>query len=208
VPLNLKARSERVLRRSLIYAAAAAITLTGWLVGFRPGPGGAERLLTVHAAAPAGGDESEKESTVRLYSSQKGGFVVTKKVSKTDEEWKKSLSPTQYKVLRKKGTERAFTGALLDNKEKGVYTCAACGAELFASDTKFESGSGWPSFYAPIAEENVASERDDTLGMRRVEVLCRRCGGHLGHVFDDGPKPTGLRYCVNSASLGFEKSDK
>ena len=197
-----------MLRRGLICAAAAVITLTAWLVGFRPGPGGAERLLTVHAAATAGGDESEEESTVRLYSSKKGGFVVTKKVSKTDEEWKESLSPTQYKVLRKKGTERPFTGALLDNKDEGIYTCAACGAELFASDTKFESGSGWPSFYAPIAEENVASERDDTLGMRRVEVLCRRCGGHLGHVFDDGPKPTGLRYCVNSASLGFEKSDK
>ena len=196
-----------MLRRSLVYAAAAAITLTAWMVGFRPGPGRAERLLTAHAASPAGG-ESGQEATVRLYSSEKGGFVVVDKVEKTEEEWKKTLSPVQYKVLREKGTERAFTGALLENHEKGVYTCAACGADLFASDTKFESGTGWPSFYAPIAEENVAAEADTSLGMRRVEVLCRRCGGHLGHVFDDGPKPTGLRYCVNSASLGFEKRDK
>ena len=196
-----------MLRRSLVYAAAAAITLTGWLVGFRPGPGDAERLLTAHAASPAG-DESDQETTVRLYSSEKGGFVVAEKIEKTEEEWKKTLSPLQYKVLREKGTERAFTGALLENHEKGVYTCAACGADLFASETKFESGSGWPSFYAPIAEENVATEADNTLGMRRIEILCRRCGGHLGHVFDDGPKPTGLRYCVNSASLGFEKTDE
>jgi len=190
-----------------MYAAAAAITLTAWMVGFRPGPGRAERLLTAHAASPGSG-EADKETTVRLYSSEKGGFVVAEKVKKSEEEWKKTLSPMQYKVLREKGTERAFTGALLNNHEKGVYTCAACGADLFASETKFESGSGWPSFYAPIAEENVASESDDSLGMRRVEVLCRRCGGHLGHVFDDGPKPTGLRYCVNSASLDFEKSEK
>jgi peptide-methionine (R)-S-oxide reductase len=192
-----------VLRRGLVYAAAAAITLTAWLVGFRPGPGDAERLLEVHAASP--GDDESAGGTVRLYSSEKGGFVMAEKVNKTEEEWKKTLSPMQYRILREKGTERPFTGALLDNKEKGVYTCAACGADLFDSDTKFESGSGWPSFYAPIAEENVATERDDSLGMRRIEILCRRCGGHLGHVFDDGPKPTGLRYCVNSASLDFEK---
>jgi peptide-methionine (R)-S-oxide reductase len=183
------------------------ITLTAWVVGFRPGPGSAERLLTVHAASPAGG-ESEEGSTVRLYSSEKGGFVVAEKVSKTEQEWKQTLSPGQYKVLREKGTERAFTGALLENKEKGVYTCAACGSDLFSSDAKFESGTGWPSFFAPIAEENVTTERDNALGMRRIEILCRRCGGHLGHVFDDGPKPTGLRYCVNSASLGFEKGEK
>jgi len=196
-----------VLRTSLIYAAAAAITLTAWLVGFRPGPGRAERLLTAHAASPAGGD-SDQGSMVSLYSSAKGGLVLTEKVAKTDEEWKAELTPTQYRVLREKGTERPFTGELLDNKEKGVYVCAACGTELFSSDAKFESGSGWPSFYAPIAEENVATERDDSLGMRRVEVLCKRCGGHLGHVFDDGPRPTGLRYCVNSVSLDFEKSKK
>jgi peptide-methionine (R)-S-oxide reductase len=196
-----------VVRRSLVYAAAAAITLAAWLIGFRPGAGSAERLLAVHAAPPAGG-ESEQEATVRLYSSEKGGFVVTEKVSKSKEEWKKELTPLQYKVLREKGTERPFTGALLNNHEKGVYVCAACGAELFSSDTKFESGSGWPSFYAPVADENVATEVDNSLGMRRIEVLCPRCGGHLGHVFDDGPKPTGLRYCINSASLDFKEGEE
>jgi peptide-methionine (R)-S-oxide reductase len=202
------------MKKSLIYASAAAITTLAWFGAFRPGPGGAERLLTAQAAGAAlpgeeaSGDESASKGTVRLFSAAKGGFVVSDKVVKSEEEWKKELSPMQYKVLREKGTERAFTGALLNNHDKGVYTCAACGADLFDSDTKFESRSGWPSFYAPIAEENVATETDDTLGMRRVEILCRRCGGHLGHVFDDGPRPTGLRYCVNSASLGFEKSKK
>ena len=190
------------MRRGIGFAAAAAITLTAWLVGFRPGPGMAEHLLTVHAAP---GEEEGPGVEIRLYSVEKGDYVVSEKVNKTEEEWKQTLSPEQYRILRQKGTERPYTGELLDNKEKGTYTCAACGADLFSSDTKFESGSGWPSFYAPIAEENVATERDDSLGMRRIEILCRRCGGHLGHVFDDGPKPTGLRYCVNSASLGFEK---
>jgi peptide-methionine (R)-S-oxide reductase len=202
------------MKKSLIYASAAAITTLAWFGAFRPGPGGAERLLTppaAEAASPgeeASGDEAAAKETVRLFSAKKGGFVVSDKVVKTEEEWKKELSPLQYEVLREKGTERAFTGSLLNHKEEGVYTCAACGADLFDSDAKFDSGSGWPSFYAPIAKENVATEADDSLGMRRVEILCRRCGGHLGHVFDDGPRPTGLRYCVNSASLDFEKSEK
>jgi peptide-methionine (R)-S-oxide reductase len=194
-----------VLQRSLVYVVAAGLTLTAWLVGFRPGPGDAERLLDVHAAAPV---EDGAESTVRIYSVKKGGYVVAEKVNKSEAVWKKELSPMRYQVLRQKGTERAFTGELLDNKEEGVYTCAGCGADLFSSDAKFNSGTGWPSFYAPVAEENVATESDDTLGMRRVEILCKRCGGHLGHVFDDGPRPTGLRYCVNSASLDFEKREK
>ena len=194
------------MRRSLIYAAAAAITTLAWLAAFRPGPGEAERLLSAGVVEAAEDDESK--GTVRLFSVEEGGFVVSDKVVKSQEEWKKTLSPQQYKVLREKGTERAFTGDLLKNHEKGVDTCAACGADLFASDTKFESGTGWPSFYAPVAEENVATETDDKFGMRRIEILCRRCGGHLGHVFDDGPKPTGLRYCVNSASLDFEKKDE
>jgi peptide-methionine (R)-S-oxide reductase len=137
--------------------------------------------------------------------STKATNAMTTKLVKTDEEWRKQLTPEQYKILRKKGTERAFTGPNWNNKEKGTYKCAGCGQELFSSDHKFDSGTGWPSYWQPVDAKAVATEEDNTLFTKRTEVLCRGCDGHLGHVFDDGPKPTGLRYCINGYAMTFEK---
>lgn len=130
---------------------------------------------------------------------------MEEKIKKTDAEWKASLTPEQYRVLREKGTERAFTGKYNIHKEKGMYVCAGCGSPLFSSDTKFDSGCGWPSFFEALDKEKIKEVRDLSFGMIRIEILCARCDGHLGHVFDDGPKPTGLRYCVNSLSLDFKQ---
>jgi peptide-methionine (R)-S-oxide reductase len=127
------------------------------------------------------------------------------KLVKTEEEWRKQLTPEQFHILREKGTERAFTGRYWNNHEAGIYRCAACGQPLFSSDTKFESGTGWPSFWQPLAPSAVELHEDSSFFMTRTEVLCSRCGGHLGHVFPDGPEPTGLRYCMNSGALTFEK---
>jgi peptide-methionine (R)-S-oxide reductase len=161
-------------------------------------------VLSLASQAPTGAaSTASSEAAKKGVAAKPAANDKIVKITKTEEQWKKQLTPEQYRVLRESGTERAFTGKYWDNHAAGIYKCAACGLDLFDSKTKFESGTGWPSFWTVIPG-HVEEHRDTSLGMLRVEVLCARCGGHLGHVFDDGPEPTGLRYCINSVSLAFD----
>jgi peptide-methionine (R)-S-oxide reductase len=184
--------------------AAAGVAAGTALPGILIGEGAASGRFAVPAEAAVGA----APAWIKVYSAEKGSYFMTKAVVKTDEEWKKILTPEQYHILREKGTERAFSGEYDRNHEHGVYRCAACGLDLYRSEEKYDSGTGWPSFTAPIAASNVLSRPDNSFFSHRTEVVCPRCGGHLGHVFDDGPKPTGKRYCMNSAALRFVPTAK
>ena len=197
---------SRTTRRDFLrmMGAAAGVAVGATL----PGILGGRLAISDGFTVPAEAADGSAPAGFKVYSVEKGTYVMTQTVVKTNAEWKKTLTPEQYHILREKGTERAFTGQYDKNHEHGVYRCAACGLDLYRSEEKYDSGTGWPSLTAPIAPENVQTRPDNSFFSQRTEVLCPRCGGHLGHVFDDGPKPTGKRYCMNSAALQFVATTK
>jgi peptide-methionine (R)-S-oxide reductase len=165
-------------------------------------------VLSCSSGKTSGTANVSVPAQIKVYSAEKGDYVTSETIVKTEDEWKKLLTPEQFHILREKGTERAFSGKYDKYYEHGIYRCAACGLDLYRSEDKYDSGTGWPSFSAPIAPENIVTRPDNSAFSTRTEVLCRRCDSHIGHVFDDGPKPAGLRYCMNSAAMQFEATRK